>query len=165
MLTISRPLSSGQAQRYHAEEFTSRAQSYYAEGENVRGEWQGRLASDLGLKGDVRADDFARMSEGRHPRTGEQLVEQRLPHEYKTADGKTVKTMGHRAGWDATFSAPKSVSLTALVGGDDRVREAHREAVRVALDKMETVYPKSLILFGDLPECQRRRRRFRCEQC
>ena len=38
MLTISRPLSSGQAQRYHAEEFTNRAQSYYAEGENVRGE-------------------------------------------------------------------------------------------------------------------------------
>jgi len=138
MLTISRPLSSGQAQRYHAEEFSSRAQSYYAEGDNVRGEWQGRLASDLGLKGEVRADDFARMSEGRHPRTGEQLVEQRLPHEYKTADGKTVKTMGHRAGWDATFSAPKSVSLTALVGGDERVREAHREAVRVAVDKMES---------------------------
>ena len=137
MLTISRPLSSGQAQRYHAEEFTSRAQSYYAEAENVRGEWQGRLATDLGLKGDVRAEDFARMSEGKHPRTGEQLVEQRLPHEYKTADGKTVKTMGHRAGWDATFSAPKSVSLTALVGGDERVREAHREAVRVAVDKME----------------------------
>jgi conjugative relaxase-like TrwC/TraI family protein len=137
MLTISRPLSSGQAQRYHAEEFTSRAQSYYAEGENVRGEWQGRLAADLGLRGDVRADDFARMSEGKHPRTGEQLVNQRLPHEYKTVDGKTVRTMGHRAAWDATFSAPKSVSLTALVGGDERVREAHREAVRVAVDRME----------------------------
>ena len=45
--------------------------------------------------------------------------------------------MEHRAGWDATFSAPKSVSLTALVGGDERVREAHRESVRVALDEME----------------------------
>ena len=45
--------------------------------------------------------------------------------------------MEHRAGWDATFSAPKSVSLTALVGGDNRVREAHRESVRVALDEME----------------------------
>src|SRR5919204_1850178 len=137
MLTISRPLSSGQAQRYHAEEFTSRAQSYYAEGENVRGEWQGRLASDLGLKGEVRADDFARMSEGKHPWTGEQLVEQRLPHEYKAADGKTVKTMGHRAGWDATFSAPKSVSLTALVGNDARIRVAHRESVNEALKELE----------------------------
>ena len=45
--------------------------------------------------------------------------------------------MEHRAGWDATFSAPKSVSLTALVGGDDRVREAHRESVSVALDQLE----------------------------
>jgi conjugative relaxase-like TrwC/TraI family protein len=45
--------------------------------------------------------------------------------------------MEHRAGWDATFSAPKSVSLTALVGGDDRVREAHRDSVRVALDQLE----------------------------
>jgi conjugative relaxase-like TrwC/TraI family protein len=43
----------------------------------------------------------------------------------------------HRAGWDATFSAPKSVSLTALVGGDDRVREAHRDAVNVALTELE----------------------------
>ncbi|MGC9223653.1 MAG: MobF family relaxase, partial [Terracidiphilus sp.] len=41
------------------------------------------------------------------------------------------------AGWDATFSAPKSVSVTALVGGDDRVREAHRESVRVALSELE----------------------------
>ena len=50
---------------------------------------------------------------------------------------RRIKTMEHRAGWDATFSAPKSVSLTALVGGDERVREAHRESVRVALDQLE----------------------------
>jgi len=45
--------------------------------------------------------------------------------------------MEHRAGWDATFSAPKSVSLTALVGGDERVRTAHQESVAVALDELE----------------------------
>jgi conjugative relaxase-like TrwC/TraI family protein len=137
MLTISQPLSSNQAQRYHAEEFTSRSQAYYAEGEHVHGEWQGRLAEHFGLQGEVRPDQFARLSEGRHPWTGEQLVEQRLPHSYKTDDGKTTRTMGHRAGWDATYSAPKSVSLTALVGNDPRVREAHREAVRVAVDAVE----------------------------
>ena len=43
----------------------------------------------------------------------------------------------HRARWDATFSAPKSVSLTALVGGDNRVRKAHRESVRAALQELE----------------------------
>jgi conjugative relaxase-like TrwC/TraI family protein len=38
---------------------------------------------------------------------------------------------------DGTFSAPKSVSLTALVGGDERVREAHQQAVNVALNELE----------------------------
>jgi hypothetical protein len=51
--------------------------------------------------------------------------------------GETIKTMGYRAGWDATFSAPKSVSLTALVGGDDDVRRAHRESVKLTLDELE----------------------------
>ncbi|MGA9977606.1 MAG: MobF family relaxase, partial [Candidatus Sulfotelmatobacter sp.] len=64
-------------------------------------------------------------------------MRQRASYEYQDADGKRIKTMEHRAGWDATFSAPKSVSLTALVGGDERVREAHRESVRVALDQLE----------------------------
>jgi conjugative relaxase-like TrwC/TraI family protein len=45
--------------------------------------------------------------------------------------------MAHRAGWDATFSAPKTVSLTALDGRDDRVRAAHRASVAVALDEAE----------------------------
>ena len=80
---------------------------------------------------------FARLSEGQNPLTGEQLVRHRNGQEYTTADGKTVKPVEHRAGWDATFSAPKSVSLTALVGGDDRVREAHRQAVTTALTELE----------------------------
>ena len=137
MLTISQPLSSSQAQKYHAEDFTSRSQAYYAEGEQVRGEWQGRLAEHFGLRGGVKDEHFARLSEGRHPWSGEQLVQQRTAHSYQGDDGKTIKTMGHRAGWDATYSAPKSVSLTALVGHDSRVREAHREAVRVAVNAVE----------------------------
>jgi len=51
--------------------------------------------------------------------------------------GEKVKTMEHRAGWDATFSAPKSVSITALVGGDEQVRIAHRESVNIALNELE----------------------------
>src|SRR2546425_3655340 len=45
--------------------------------------------------------------------------------------------MDHSAGLDPTFSALKSMSITALVGGDERVREAHRESVRVALNELE----------------------------
>lgn len=137
MLTISKALSAGQAQSYHAKEFTAKEQSYWSQGNAVQGEWQGRLAEQYQLSGAVRAEEFARLSQGQHPQTEEQLVRHRTAHEYEDANGKTVKTVEHRAGWDATFSAPKSVSLTALVGRDDRVRYAHRESVRIALDQLE----------------------------
>src|ERR1035437_8586009 len=137
MLTISKPLAAGQAQSYHQKEFTAKEQNYWSQRGIVTGEWQGRLAVQFGLAGTVSANDFAKLSQGQHPQTGEQLVRQRASYEYQDAEGKTIKTMEHRAGWDATFSAPKSVSLTALVGGDERVREAHRESGRVALDQLE----------------------------
>src|SRR5246127_3835298 len=137
MLTISKPLSAGQAQTYHQEEFTAKEQNYWSQRDMIAGEWQGRLAARFGLTRAVSAEDFGKLSQGQHPETGEQLVRQRASYEYQCADGKTVKTMEHRAGWDATFSAPKSVSLTALVGGDDPVRDAHRESVRVALEQLE----------------------------
>jgi conjugative relaxase-like TrwC/TraI family protein len=137
MLTISKPLSAGQAQTYHHKEFIAKEQNYWSRSGVITGEWQGRMAGQFGLAGMVSAEDFAKLSQGQHPQTEEQLVRQRASYEYKDADGKTVKTMEHRAGWDATFSAPKSVSLTALVGGDERVRQAHRESVRVALDQLE----------------------------
>ena len=137
MLTISSPLSAGQAQTYHAKEFTAKEQNYWSQEQTVAGEWQGRLAEKFGLAGGVGAEEFARLSQGQHPSTGEQLVQHRAAHQYKDEHGKTVTSMEHRAGWDATFSAPKSVSLTALVGGDYRVRVAHREAVTVALRELE----------------------------
>ena len=137
MLTISKPISAGQAQTYHEKEFTAKEQNYWSQRDVIAGEWQGQLAAQFGLAGAVSAEDFAKLSQGQHPQTGEQLVRQRASYEYQDADGKTIKTMEHRAGWDATFSAPKSVSLTALVGGDERLREAHRESVRVALDQLE----------------------------
>jgi len=142
MLTLSKPISAGQAQAYHKSEFANAKENYYTEGERVRGEWQGQLAQRYGLMGEVGKNDvlgeqFARLSEGQHPATGEALIRRQQAREYVNDKGETVRTMEHRAGWDATFSAPKSVSLTALVGGDDRVRDAHRESVRVALDEME----------------------------
>jgi len=137
MLTISKPLSSSQAQTYHAKEFMSAEQNYWKRGDTILGEWQGRMAERYGLAGGIDAQHFARLSEGQNPLTGDQLVRHRNGQEYATAEGTTVKPVEHRAGWDATFSAPKSVSLTALVGGDDRVREAHRQAVTTALTELE----------------------------
>jgi conjugative relaxase-like TrwC/TraI family protein len=137
MLTISKPLSASQAQTYHAKEFTSAEQNYWKQADRALGEWHGKLTDKFGLASGVDEEHFARLADGQHPITGEQLVRHRIVQEYENTDGKTVAPVEHRAGWDATFSAPKSVSLTALVGGDDRVRDAHRQAVSVALNELE----------------------------
>jgi conjugative relaxase-like TrwC/TraI family protein len=149
MLTISKPLSSDQARAYHHDEFSNAQENYYSQGDRIRGEWHGKLAEQWRLGGEVREDQFHRLSEGQHPITGEQLVRHQSARAYLNDQGETVRTMEHRAGWDATFSVPKSVSLTALVGGDERVREAHRESVAVALDELER-YTQAR-LGGNLP--------------
>ena len=137
MLTISKPLSASQAQTYHAREFASQEQNYWSRDQQGHSEWQGRLAEQWGLQGGVGSEHFARLSEGQHPHTEEELVRHQVSRTYEGKFGREVTSAEHRAGWDATFSAPKSVSLTALVGGDDRVREAHRESVRAALQELE----------------------------
>src|SRR6201986_1691460 len=137
MLTLSKPLSASQAQSYHAKEFTSAEQNYWKQDDRALGEWHGRRGDEFGLAGGVDGQHFARLADAQHPLTGEQLVRHRIVQEYEGADGKAVAPVEHRAGWDATFSAPKSVSLTALVGGDDRVREANRQAVNTALNELE----------------------------
>jgi conjugative relaxase-like TrwC/TraI family protein len=137
MLTISKPISASQARIYHAREFAAQEQNYWSRDQQGHSEWQGRLAEQWGLQGGVGSEHFARLSEGQHPHTEEQLVRHQVSRTYEGKFGREVTSAEHRAGWDATFSAPKSVSLTALVGGDDRVREAHRESVRAALQELE----------------------------
>jgi conjugative relaxase-like TrwC/TraI family protein len=137
MLTISKPLSASQARTYHAKEFASQQQNYWTRNQQAHSEWQGRLAGQWNLHGPVQDEHFARLADGQHPRTGEQLVRHQVSRTYEGKNGKEVTSVEHRAGWDATFSAPKSVSITALVGGDDRVRLAHRESVHAALAELE----------------------------
>jgi len=137
MLTISNPLSANQALAYHAEEFSNGRENYYTQDDQIRGQWHGRLAEQWGLRGAVEEEHFQRLTEGQHPITGEQLVRHKAASEYVNEHGQKIRTMEHRAGWDATFSAPKSVSLTALVGGDERIREAHQQSVAAALDELE----------------------------
>ena len=137
MLTVSKPLSASQARTYHAKEFASQQQNYWTRNQQAHSEWQGRLAGQWNLNGPVRDEHFARLAEGQHPQTGEQLVRHQVSRTYEGKGGKEITSVEHRAGWDATFSAPKSVSITALVGGDDRVRLAHRESVRAALTELE----------------------------
>jgi conjugative relaxase-like TrwC/TraI family protein len=137
MLNISKALGAGQVQQYYRTDFSNARDNYYTQSSTVRGEWQGHLAARWVLVGAVDEQQFARLADGKHPLTGEQLIQHVKPFEYIDARGEKKTTKEHRAGWDLTFSAPKSSSLTALVGGDERVLEAHRESVRIALEKME----------------------------
>ena len=87
--------------------------------------WHGAAAKALGLRAHVRPSRFEEVLSGWVPGTDTRLGRLREgAHE-------------HRPGWDITFSAPKSVSLEALVIGDRRVIRAHDEAVRATLDWLE----------------------------
>ena len=103
---------------------------YYARDDPAHREasaWAGRGAQALGLDGPVDPGAFRAVLEGEVPDgSGRRL-------------GRTAKDGGihHRPGRDLTFSASKSVSLAALVGGDVRIVDAHDRAVRRALDWFE----------------------------
>ena len=99
---------------------------YYAEGERVTGVWQGRGAELLGLSGAVKTEDFEALRQGLDPGTNEFLRVRRSAD--RTAVDGTKLAQG-RSLYDFTISAPKSVSILAIIGGDDRLIEAHRTAV------------------------------------
>ena len=93
---------------------------YYAKDDPAHREasrWAGKGAEALGLSGPVDPDAFRQILEGKVP-GGPQLGR-------RGRDGE----IQHRPGRDVTLSAPKSVSLLAMVGGDDRIVDAHDRAV------------------------------------
>jgi conjugative relaxase-like TrwC/TraI family protein len=58
----------------------------------------------------------------------------RLLEDRFRADGRVVRAV---AGFDATFSAPKSLSVLWALTGDDRLLDAHDVAVATALGHVE----------------------------
>jgi conjugative relaxase-like TrwC/TraI family protein len=108
---------------------------YYAEGERVTGIWQGRGAELLGLDGAVKTNDFEALRQGLDPRTNEFL---RVRHSADRTAVDGTKLAQARSLYDFTISAPKSVSVLAILGGDDRLIEAHRTAVAEMLEEAET---------------------------
>jgi len=88
----------------------------------------------LGLRGEVTREQFEAVREGLHPETGEFL---RPRHSADRIDANGSEQSKGRSLYDLTFSAPKSVSIQALVGGDERLIVAHDRAVREALAEAE----------------------------
>jgi Ti-type conjugative transfer relaxase TraA len=107
----------------------STREDYYASGGDPLGVWQGSGSAKLGLEGQVEAKAFTAVLQGLHPKTGAALT------------GSGSGATAHRAGWDCTFSAPKSVSvLWALSDSQARlaIEQAHDAAIRSALQYLET---------------------------
>jgi len=130
MLTI-RAMSDGVG--YAANHLEHR--DYYAEGERVSGRWEGHGAKLLGLEGGVRSEDFEALREGRHPTTDE-FLRQRRSADRIASDGTTQSRA--RNLYDFTISAPKSVSIMAMIAGDNRLIDAHQAAVAEALKELES---------------------------
>ena len=107
---------------------------YYSESEKVTGQWRGRGVELLGLEGAVRHEDFEALRQGLDPRTGEFLRPRQSAD--RTSRNGATQSQG-RSLYDFTFSAPKSVSILAVLGKDDRLRDAHVTAVSEALEEAE----------------------------
>ena len=96
----------------------------YYQGRSAPSVWLGFGAVELGLAGAVEGTALGSVLAGRLP------------------DGTDLSGRGNRAGsrrlgHDLTISAPKSVSILALAGGDTRLLAAHDEAVRAAAGEVE----------------------------
>jgi conjugative relaxase-like TrwC/TraI family protein len=124
MLTISPPIHASQGDYYLN---LAAKDDYYLDASEPPGFWLGEGAEALNLVGEVKADDFRMLLSGRTP------------------DGRKVRnaaSLKRRAGWDLTWSAPKSVSV-AWSQADSEVREeiesALKGAVAFGVSYLETV--------------------------
>ena len=121
MLSIGALASAAQGASYYERD------GYYAKDdpEHQRRERLGRQGGGRARAEGVRSirTSFRAILEGRVPDGSDTRLGRR------GKDGEIL----HRPGRDLTFSAPKSVSIAALVGGDDRIVEAHDRAVAATL--------------------------------
>ncbi|HCM6737726.1 TPA: conjugative relaxase, partial [Klebsiella pneumoniae] len=130
MMSIGSVKSAGKAGDYYTKE-----DNYYVIG-SMDERWQGKGAEALGLEG--KTVDKALFTE---------LLKGKLP------DGSDLSRIQdgmnkHRPGYDLTFSAPKSVSVMAMLGGDKRLIEAHNQAVTEAIRQVETLAATRVMVDG-----------------
>ncbi|MGV3582857.1 MAG: MobF family relaxase [Methylophilus sp.] len=117
MLSLAKVKSGAAAASYY-----EGADDYYHQ-DRSPSQWLGNGAEKIGLSGEVKFDDFKSLLDGKLP-DGSQI--------HNAAEGR-------RGGTDLTFSAPKSVSIQALIGDDTRLLGAHDNAVRKTLEYAQTL--------------------------
>jgi len=124
-------LSPGGMSAAHAAGYFSREDYYLRGGEPSQ--WLGKGGAALGLKGEVREEDFRRLAEGKAP-DGSQLVAPKI-----TKGGAGDQVESHRAGNDLTFSAPKSVSV-GYAAGNQELKDIWDQAVVNIMKHVEAHY-------------------------
>jgi conjugative relaxase-like TrwC/TraI family protein len=104
----------------------SGVEDYYLGPHEARGRWIGSADRELGLAEDVEGEALRRVLAGTHPTDARQL--------------RSSSSRASVAGFDLTFSAPKSVSVLFGIGDvelRERVLGAHDVAVREAVGYLE----------------------------
>ena len=131
MLSLAN-VSASQAENYYEKD------DYYTQGDpdlQSDTQWQGSGAENLHLSGPVDKAVFQQLLHGQTP-------------EGKSLHSKAIKADNHRAATDYTFSAPKSVSIAALIQKDKRVIQAHDQSVKTALAVLENRYAQTRVRRG-----------------
>ena len=102
-----------------------------ADGERP-GLWMGSQAPGFDLSGEVTTEALEALLSGHHPTTGQQLGRALVDRFDK--HGNTIKAV---SGYDATLSAPKSLSVLWGLTGDDGWAECHDVAVNKVVEMIE----------------------------
>ena len=96
---------------------------FFAEGKTVQGYWHGKLVGEFVLDRRVSQKDFSDFAHNINPKTGERL--------------SLRETNNRRTSIEYSFSAPKSVSVVMALTGDKEILNAHRLAVKKAMEAVE----------------------------
>lgn len=123
MVTIKDQTSPRNAARYFSEHLSR--DDYYSDKQHVPGHWFGRGCEAVGLQPGATASqkDFVALCKGLRPDDGAKLTQRMKAN--------------RRCLFDVTVSAPKSISVMALVAGDDRIIAAHEKAVAATMEATE----------------------------
>ncbi|HZM03948.1 MAG TPA: MobF family relaxase [Candidatus Saccharimonadales bacterium] len=137
MLSPKAQCSLADAKRYFREHLA--VGEYYTEGQQDYGQCYGKGAADLGLSGVTNVEQFERLCDNLHPQTGQRLtLRQKTTRTESDVDGAEHEHTNLRVFYDFTISPPKSVSIAALVGNDQRIVEAYERTVTMALEQLQS---------------------------
>jgi conjugative relaxase-like TrwC/TraI family protein len=121
MLRVTPSVSVAAAKSYYTKSLSR--EEYYSQDQEIVGQWFGKAADKLGLRGQVQQAQFEALCDNINPATGKKL---------------TARTKSNRrVGYDLNFHCPKSVSLVYAHTKDDTILSAFRESVRETMQELE----------------------------